>query len=90
MEDEDIIALKKEIDKVIPLDAKKVFPLDMRSYNKGNWAGRPKVLKTQINVNVTSQMEKAIDIIIESGLFFNRSEFIRHLIINYIEDLKRC
>ena len=72
--------LKKEL--------RKLFPLDLRFYNGPGKRREFRPYSKQLNVNITENMEKAINIIVESDKFWNKSEFIRYLVNRYIEEIK--
>jgi hypothetical protein len=63
----------------------KLFPVDLRVFNR--WGKRNENLICQFSLNITTAMKKAIDLIVESGRFAHKSEFIRYLINKYIEGL---
>ena len=62
------------------------FREDMRYFNKG--PTKPKRYTERIQIVVKPKMLKSVDILINKGYFFNRSEFIRYLISRYLEDNK--
>jgi hypothetical protein len=67
-------------------ELKKLFPTDMRKYHpKTNYSKI--VLTERISMALTTKMLKGIDMIVASGKFPNRSEFIRHLITNYFDEV---
>ena len=72
--------LRKKLDKL--------FPEDRRIFNIGGRKGRPITMTERVQVMVTDKVLEAIDFLVEIEKFPNRSEFIRHLIVKYFDNIK--
>ena len=59
--------------------------MDMRRKNRNPGERRHNNLTEHINMKVTPKVAYMIDKEIEKGIFPSRSEFIRHIIINYFD-----
>ena len=60
---------------------------DFRKYNEGTWKNRPKKrLSEQVLCLISPSTKYAIQKLIEKGRFPNTSEFMRHLIIRYLDE----
>ena len=62
------------------------FSNDMRIFNKG--PKKTKRLTERIQIVVTPKMMDSIDNLLDKRYFFNRSEFVRHLITRYLDSKK--
>ena len=59
---------------------------DMRIFNQGPLL--PKRLTEHVTVVITPKMLKSVTKLIEEGHFSSTSEFLRHLIIRYLDNKK--
>lgn len=57
---------------------------DQRKFNR--FGKRNSNLTERINVFITPEMKKDIDILIKEGKFGNKSEFIRYLVRRYLDE----
>ena len=64
-----------------------LFREDMRFFNQGPTKNQK--LTERVQIVVTPKMMTSIDNLINNGYFFNRSEFIRHLITRYLDNNKK-
>ena len=76
--------MSKELEKEI----NRLFPADRRIFNIGGRKGRSIIMTERVQVMVTDKMLEAIDFLVEIEKFPNRSEFIRHLIVKYFDNIK--
>lgn len=70
--------LRKEIDKL--------FPENMSFYN--TWGKRKKHKLKTFTVNLTENMHCAIEVLVESGRFINKTEFVRFVITDFINRIE--
>lgn len=67
-------------------DMRDLFPNDMRRFN--SWGKRKKSkMSESLNLLISPQMERGINLLIREGKFKNKSEFIRYLIIRYFDEM---
>lgn len=67
-------------------ELKELFPTQMAKYN--NYKGpKGKKLTKIVSVPITPKQERGIELIINSGKFSSKAEFVRYLIIKYFDEM---
>ena len=60
---------------------------DQRKWNRGG--KRPKMLSADLRVCISERMEKSINKLVDKGIFPNKSEFVRYVIRNHLDEMRR-
>ena len=71
-------SLKKEL--------RDLFPSDMRKFNSYHYRKGKRLVKP-LNALITEGMDRGIELLIKTGKFSSRSEFMRFLIIKYFDEM---